>query len=399
MPFDPNGLFYQMALYISEHKNDPDKIIICNEGSSRSAKTWDTIHLIYTYCDHNRNKNKEIYVFRDTLTNCKDYTLKEFEKCFRVMGATLNVKNPQKPNISLFGNNIYFRGLVDEQSSEAAPSNFVFVNEMLDVDTYAMISGWLMRCSEIFVADWNPKFTDHWAYALQERKNCLFTHSTYKNNKHLPQSVINEIEGYDPDVEENVKRGTADRYRHQVYAKGLRASPEGQVFKDVIWEDSFPEDCDHISYGMDFGQSNETAIVKNGLKIVDGVPHLYSKKLFYMPTESSSIVIKVVRQLGIDKHIWCDNNMPGWIADMRASGISALATRKFDGSREYWINTIKRMVIHLVRDADYRKEQENFKYRVVDGIQLSETVKKHDHLWSACGYSCVGDFRQYLKIP
>jgi phage terminase large subunit len=398
MIFDPNPLFFKMALHVSQHKNDQDKIIICNEGTTRSSKTWDTIHLIYTYCDHNRGKGKEIYIFRDTLTNCKDYTLKEFVNCFKAMSLDIPIKNPQKPEIDLFGNKLYFRGLIEEDKAEAAPSDFIFVNEMLDIDSYSMISGWLMRCREIFIADWNPKFTEHWAYDLERRPNAIFIHSTYKNNKHLQQSVINEIEGYDPSNPVNVTNGTADEYRYKVYAQGFRASPEGVVFKDITWINLMP-DTEIVSYGLDFGETNETAIVENKLIIRDGKYYdLFSKRLFYSPTESSKDVIEAVKALGIEKHIWCDNNKPGWIVDMRAAGIRALATTKFPGSREYWISTIKRCNIHLVRDYHYKKEAENFRYRVVDGVKLSETIKKYDHLWSACGYSVVGDFRQYMNF-
>ena len=45
-----------------------------------------------------------------------------------------------------------------------------------------------------------------------------------------------------------------------------------------------------------------------------------------------------------------------------------------------------------MKDPDVRKEQENFCYRVVDGKQLSETIKDYDHFFSACGYATVGDF-------
>lgn len=399
MIFDPNPLFYKMGLHVTDHKKDSDKIIICNEGSTRSSKTWDTIHLIYAYCDANRGKGKELYIFRDTLTNCKDYTLKEFNNCFRAMGINYLIKNPQKPEINLLGNMLYFRGLIEEEKAEAAPSDFIFCNEMLDIDSYSMVAGWLMRCREIFIADWNPKFTDHWAYSFEKRPNCLFTHSTYKNNKHLQESVIKDIEGYDPDNPINVENGTADEYRHKVYALGLRASPEGLVFRDITWVTDLPEDTEFQSYGIDFGETNETAIVENRLKIIDGkFFHLYSRRLYYASTETSDQVIEAVKALGITKHVWCDNNKPGWIADMRRAGIQAFPTKKFPGSREFWISTIKRCNIHIVRDADYKKEAENFRYRVVDGRQLSETIKKYDHLWSACGYSVVGDFRHHMPF-
>jgi hypothetical protein len=97
----------------------------------------------------------------------------------------------------------------------------------------------------------------------------------------------------------------------------------------------------------------------------------------------------------IDK-VWCDSNMGienGWISDLRNKDISAFGTAKFPGSREYWISTMKRYNIHLITDIDLRKEQENFSYRVIDGITVSETIKKFDDILSSAGYATVGDFR------
>ena len=405
MNFDPNTLYYKMVKYYSQHKNDEDKTIICNEGGTRSSKTWDFFHFLVTYCDHNRNKNKDIYLFRDTMINCKDYTLKEFAKCMNVIGINFNPTMSPRPYFKLWGNNIYFRGLAEEMNMEASPSHLSFVNEALDVETQSQISGILMRCTELFIMDWNPKYTDHWAFDFEKRPNCLFTHSTYKNNKHLPLSVVREIESYNPNNPINVKNGTVDEYRWKVYGLGLRASPEGLVFNNVNYIDTFPEDVEQIAYGIDFGETNETAIVKAGLRLnPKGIKHdLFLQKLFYLPTETSANVIETVKALKINSHIWCDNNQDnqnagtGWISDMRRAGISAFPTRKFPGSRAYWISTIKSFNIHIVKDPYFRKEQENFKYRVVDGIQLSETEKKYDHLWSATGYAVVGDFRQFLS--
>jgi hypothetical protein len=83
----------------------------------------------------------------------------------------------------------------------------------------------------------------------------------------------------------------------------------------------------------------------------------------------------------------------GWVSDMRRAGIKALLTKKFPGSRLYWIAMLHKYNIHLIRDIDVKREQENFCYRVVDGIQLSETIDKYDDFWSASGYLTVGDFR------
>jgi hypothetical protein len=63
MIWKPNGLFFKMAQLVAARKPET-KLIIGNEGSSRSAKTWDFIHLLVWICDHNRGKKLEIFLFR-----------------------------------------------------------------------------------------------------------------------------------------------------------------------------------------------------------------------------------------------------------------------------------------------------------------------------------------------
>lgn len=397
------------------NKPEGEKLIIGNEGSSRSAKTFDTIHLVAAICDANRNKKLDIFFFRDTLVSCKENLLKDFIKCLTVMGVydkrNLTGEN-SKPNYNLFGQTIKFRGLDDgsTQVKEATDSDICFFNEILSGCEKEMVDGFIMRCRFLIIADWNPKYTMHWFFEFERRSECTFTHSTYTQNRHLEASVIKEIESYSPWVIEdvhlpeserrpnikNIESGTVDEFRWKVYGMGERANREGLVFPRVTWIDEFPEDVEEISYGIDFGETAQTAIVKTGYRFKEGKSDLFLQKLFYFPTENSDMVAQAIKHLGIDKHFWCDNNQPGWVSDLRnVHDLPAYVTRKFPGSREYWISSIKKYNIHIVKDIDFRKEQENFSYRVVDGITLSETIKKYDHLWSASGYSVVGDFRQY----
>ena len=387
MPFDPNPLFYKMVRYVSEHKNESDKIIICNEGSSRSSKTWDAIHLIYTYCDHNRNKNKEIYVFRDTLTNCKDYTVKEFEKCLTVItGKPPYIQNPQKPNLKLFGNTIYFRGLIDEEAGEAAPSNVCFFNELLDVDNKSMVAGWLMRCSDIVIGDWNPKFADHWAYDLEKRPNTLFTHSTYKNNKHLEQTIINEIESYNPENPVNVQNGTADDYRWKVYGLGLRASPEGLIFNTEIVE-HLPDEYDNEYFGMDFGWTIAPLAIVQVRRVNK---ELYIKLRTYQPVEDPEAIKETIKEINPDATYWADRadkkngeDPLGMIAKLRRYGLNVNPAPKFAGSINTGISILKGFKLYIVRDADAIKEANNYKWRTINGKSINEPVDKYNHMWDA----------------
>lgn len=418
MRFEPNPLYFTMAKLYSERVTPESSFIVANEGSSRSSKTWDAIHFIVAYCDANRGKKKDIYLLRGTLVDCRDYLLKEWRDCLTAMGIwdEKALVNSPKPVYKLFGQEIRFRGL--DEKGEGYPSDILFFNEILTECPEIAVKGLIMRCREFIIADWNPKYTDHWFFKYEKRKNCIFTHSTYKQNRHLQKSVVTEIEAASPwmleDLHlpeskrrphtENIENGTADKYWFKVYGLGERASREGLVFPDVTWIDEFPKDIESISYGVDFGTAHPTVITQAAVKMKsEGKHDLFLKKLFYSPVQTSDEIIEAIRALKIDSHIWCDNNMDnesagvGWVSDMRRAGISALLTRKFPGSRLYWIATLKKFNIHIVRDKDWKKEQENFCFQVVDGVTLSKTIDKYDDCWSSAGYAVVGDFRNMVE--
>lgn len=393
MTFDPNDLYNQMIRYYVAHKSDPDKVIFCNEGSSRSSKTWDFIHFVVTYCDHNRRKNKDIYFLRDTLIHCRDFTLKEVEKCFRAIGIPFQPIYYPKPYINLWGNNIYFRGLDDEMSMEGFPSHISFVNEALDIPTYEHIAGILMRCEDVFAMDWNPKFTDHWAFNFEKRPNCLFTHSTYKNNKHLPEAVRREIESYDPSNPVNVANGTADDFRWEVYGLGKRAARTGLIFPYVTWIDRFPENVGRIWYGLDFGfTSDPTALVR----IAQQGDNLYLEELLYKPFDTSDLLYEVIHPIIGQTVTWADSadryvgnqGSEGMVKELQKKGMKVFKAKKFPGSLQLGIDTIKRHKIHIVRTKNFQKEQENYAWRMIQGIQINEPIGEYDHLWSAARYGC-----------
>lgn len=395
MIFNPNNLFYKMADFVSRNNHSDDKIILCNEGSSRSSKTYDAFHLLAMYCDHNRNKGKDIYIFRDTLTNCKDYTLKDFLKCMSIIGCKYEYRNPQKPTIKLYGNNIYFRGLADEQNAEAAPSDIIFVNEVLDISQHSMIAGWMMRCREIAIFDWNPKFSEHWVYDFEKRPNCLFTHSTYKDNKHLEKSIIKEIESYNPDVEINIINKTANKFRWQVYGLGLRASPEGLVFDNVTFVDELPEDYDSVGFGLDYGFTKDpTALVevrKLGKKI-------FAKLHLYEPCFNADIIYAKIALIVGDNVVVADSsdrNTDGrrMTTDLRMMNINIQPVVKAHGSILHGIDILKRYDLNVVNNPDARKEVENYKYQIIRGLSTGIPVDKFNHFWDAFRYVVMTLYR------
>lgn len=314
MHFDPNDLFFKMAETYSDFKAEGKRLVICNEGGTRSSKTWDTFHLIIAICAHNINAKLDIYILRDTLTNCKDYTYKDFQKVVNLckINNFAIFTNPQKPNCLLYGNNVHFRGLDDEKNTEGYPSDIIFVNEVLETKK-AKVEGLLMRCRKLVVFDWNPKLTKHWIFDYEVRPDVLFTHTTYKNNKHLEQTIVSEIESYNPEVEENVINKTANLFRWKVYGLGKRADQEGNVFNDsqlnkfdhneidlnravnIAW-------CDVADQGIDYLCFVVGAIIGKSVYIID---------IVFTPQDSESsipLIIESLRKNNISIALFESNN-------------------------------------------------------------------------------------------
>lgn len=411
MIFDPNPLFYEMFKIYSENNNRDEKVVICNEGSSRSSKTWDFFHFLVMYCENNINKHNEIYILRETLTDCKDYTFKEFQKCLKTIGIwnDENYKNPQKPLYNLYGNEIYFRGLDD--SSEGYPSDIIFVNEALENQHKEKIDGLDMRCRKLMVLDWNPKYTQHWCFALEGQPNVHFTHSTYKNNKHLEKSVVNKIESYCPwhfdDLQlpekkrrphlANIKNGTADKYRWQVYGEGIRSAADGIIFEHVTWIDQFPNMV--FTYTIDFGFTTDPTAI---CKYAENEHNIYIELLLYEPTENADLIHDYANVTGMDiklpttadssdKYTGENKGTVEMVRDLKLKGwrISKVSKTK---SIMYWLASMKTKKIHIIRNTNAhhaRKEQENYMMKKVNGIAINQPIDKYNHMWDSARYGHI----------
>lgn len=403
MKLKPNPLCLKMVDIYKSKTKDGGKVIICNEGGSRSGKTWSAFYFIYLLCDANRDVNLDIYILRDTLVNCRDKTLLDFQHFLEGMGEwkEKNLVAFPKPVYNLFGQKIRFRGLDDEDSTEGYPSDIVFVNEALDCSA-SSIKALRLRNKKIMILDWNPKYTFHELFQYEKRPDTVFTKSTYLDNKeNLPLGVIQEIEGFNPSNPANIESGTADMFRWKVYGCGERANKDGLVFPEVTWIDKFPEDLDDIGYGMDFGRTAQTTLVKVARRFNPIKSDLYVEGLFYKPTPAPDMVQEMIFLKDLSEvEIDCDSNESGWISHMRSHHFyngndlpicKLRPTAKYNGSRNDWISAIKRFNIYIVHNVDFRIEQENFCY---DEDSLShETVKKFDHYWSATGYAVVRRFK------
>lgn len=412
------------------------------EGSSRSMKTWSGIDFIVYICSKIET-NADIKIIKETYNSFKTTLYDDFNRRLPMYGISSPFAGKKEVNqFYLFGNKISLLGADSDTVLHGVGSDYLFFNEMLDIPQ-AAFDQLEMRCRKFWWEDHNPKATVHWVYdKICNRPDVGFLKTTFKDNKFISEPEKRKIQSYQPinaskiarflgpdkigvdkakqydviknpakfpkeDIEElircinNEKNSTADEYMWDVYGEGKRSAPEGLIFRDVNWLDSFPTDIDLVYYGSDIGQtSSPSVVVKVGIDRVASIDkpgNMYIECLGYEPTPSTVDYIKLIaRACHKEQTVWADCAEPGYISAARGAGYRVLAVKKFPGSINYGIGVMKNYRLNIVKNHYYHevlKEQSNYKYRTINGISLDEPVDEFNHFWDAVRYAVMSNLK------
>jgi PBSX family phage terminase large subunit len=360
------------------------------EGGGGAAKTYDILHFIILYCSLNPNKHKDILICRNTNADLQKTIVKDWVKIL-LMYDLYNEKfhfksHPQ--HFNLYGNTIYFSGM-DAMGSHGERHDIIFVNEILETEQLAF-QQLNQRCNECFIGDYNPSYTDHWVYnSICSRSDTKFFKVTCLDNPFLPQGQRDEILAYNPTAE-NIKNGTADDFMWKVYGLGLRTAAKGLIFKYVEWIDELPEDF--RNFGLDFGFTNDpTCLSQFGLK----GNNLYAKSLLYEPIDNAPALSQALENAGVHHY---DNitadcsdkyNDAEMVRELKNMGWNIKKVNKGKGI-SWRIGLLKKHKLCLVNDLNVKREQENYKWREINGISINEPLDKYNHFWDSLGYGYLG---------
>lgn len=393
----------------------PNLIHLCNslhsgkrgvilEGSSRSTKTWAGVDFLIYLCTK-IEKSATIHIIKETYNSFKTTLFEDFDRRFPMFGIPSPSAGRKELNrFSLFGNTVNLLGADSVSKVHGSGSDYFWMNESLAIEN-PIFDQYEMRCRKFWWMDYNPSVTQHWIYdRLENRSDVDLLRTTFLDNPHISDPEKIKILSYEPWHPEdrhlpikdrrphpiNIEQGTANEYNWNVYGLGLRSVPEGIVFQDVTWIDKFPEECENVVHGLDFGYVNDpTALVKLG---VIG-RNLFLEKRHYESTPNSNVLIAMLKDKLGGFHAWADSSDPGLISDCRRAGLKIYAVKKFHGSIEYGINLINGYKLHIVDCPEFRSEQENYKYRKINGIKTNIPVDGFDHLWDASRYGAISEIR------
>jgi len=373
----------------------------CLEGSGGSGKTYDVLQFIIYYCEIHANKNKDILVTRESYAECKKTVLKDFIKILKSYGLydqkCHRESHPQQYTYK--GNTISFSGL-DDSSAHGDRRDFIYFNELLlsdDDKAYKQLQG---RCAELFIADWNPLYTIHWAYdQLLDRPDVKLFKSTFRTNPYLPLGERNEKLGYEP-TPENIKNGTADEFMWRVYGLGERAAREGVIFKYVNWitEDEFPEN-EAYSMAMDFGYVNDPTVLVR-VYVDEANKQIYAQELCYEPIDNPAAINDMLINISVpkfmpiiadsaDKYISATTGAVEMVRDLKTYGWNISKVSKTQ-NLYFWILKMKEYKLNIVGTINLKREFENYMWRTINGQAVNQPIDKFNHGIDAIRYGLMG---------
>ena len=231
---------------VFENLVDSDKKIVINQGGTRSGKTFNILlYIIFYYCLN--NSNKTITICRKTYPALRATVLRDFINILREHNL-YNEDNHNKSSseYNLFGNLIEFISLDQPVKVRGRKRHLLFINEANELfwEDWQQL---LFRTSDKIILDYNPSEEYHWIYdKIIPREDANFLKTTYKDNPFLEQSLIDEIE----------RLKYTDEQYWQIYGLGEKGISKATIF-DYIECNQVPFEAEVVSYGMDFGFTND----------------------------------------------------------------------------------------------------------------------------------------------
>lgn len=347
--------------------------VIANQGSTRSGKTYSISQLIALYIPH--KEKVTISVVSPSLPHLKRGARRDILKILEDAGIYTDEQFNKTDNVYHYPNGSYieFFGAEDSGKVRGPGRDILYINEanLLPYNIYQQLA---LRTKKTIFLDFNPVDEMSWVYDVADKEGNILIHSTYKNNPFLPKEQVEEIESL-KDADENLWK---------VFGLGERGKSQEIIY--THWRTGqFPDGCE-VCYGLDFGYSVPTALVKVGFK----ENQTYVQEMLYETKLTTTDLIERLKVLNIQRadEIFCDNAEPKTIEELVRAGFNAKPAEKdvYAG-----IQKVKSQPLNITPDSsNLIKEIKSYKWKVdKDGkVHPDESpVKIWDHLCDAMRYA------------
>ncbi|AGO47356.1 phage terminase large subunit [Cellulophaga phage phi19:1] len=375
---------------------------------------------------------------KDPLSRIKSFekgeiTGEQLDKFLREEDLTRNVLENKSKHHHTFHQSqsrIVFSGADSVEKIIGKGNDVIWVNEPYKFPEEVM-NQLIQRCKDFVLLDWNPK-QNHYIDKMKLRSNVIVIHSTFRDNPFCPEEQKQHILSYLPlsnkfidckeldlesligtphdDLEKfldskgikgriksdillankNEKESTASEYHWSVYGEGKKSEKPNKIFNN--WKQihstewlALPYD---VFYGMDFGQTNATAL--GAVKYNDGT--FYFHELLYKPERKMNKgLVYELERVGVDKArpLVCDSASPEKILELRRAGFNAMPAFKNAGSVFSGISFMQRAKICYTNTSiNLINEYDEYEWDTDRLGLIDKPIKVDDHILDAIRYCC-----------
>jgi phage terminase large subunit len=369
----------RVSMVFERNYNAQTKIVV-NQGGSRSGKTYSILQLLI-FVKAFEVTDQVISIVRKTLPALRATAMRDFFDILKEHDLYDERNHNKTENTYKLNDNLFeFMSLDQPQKKRGAKRAFLFINEANELTLEDWIQLSIRTERQIFI-DYNPSMDEHWIFdVVIPRPDCTFIKSTYLDNiQFLPVEVVREIE--------NLK--IVDENYWRIYGLGEIGQIKGLVFTNWDVVDEFPNECKWVSYGMDFGFTNDpTVIVKVGM--FGG--EIFADELLYSRGMTHKDIIQAMEGLKIGRgdDVIADNQ-PQSIYEIRQGGFNIRPAYKGPESVMTGIDILKRFRIKFTKHSlNLIRELKNYKWKEdAAGNTVNQPVDKFNHGVDALRYVCM----------
>jgi phage terminase large subunit len=232
-----------------------------------------------------------------------------------------------------------------------------------------------IRTKDFIFLDWNPA-NEFWFYSdiLGKRDDVDHLTLTYKDNEAL-----------DPEIVKSIEQHQTNRTWWRVYGEGKLGEIEGKIYKDWQIIDDIPHEARLLSYGLDFGYTNDPSAIVS-LSYLNG-GYIFNEIAFQKGLSNKQLA-DIILALPPAPTI-ADAAEPKSIDEMRLYGLTMIGSTKGKGSVLQRIQFLQAQRVSVTKSSvNVIKEYRNYIWRTdAQGKVINEPEHQWSHSMDACSYA------------
>lgn len=355
--------------------------VLALQGGTRSGKTFGAVHFLIRCLT--RYSGLTMSIARETFPALRGSVMKDFISELKEVGMYSKSNHNKTYNEYHHGrNDVEFFSIDDEQKVRGRKRDIVFINEANEIS----LEVWrqlILRTTSKIIIDYNPSMPDSYIYdEVLPRNDCAHIVTTYKDNPHLPNAQVAEIE---------LLRDTDPDY-FSVFGLGQRGTNRIRIYVHYkVMDTGWPAWFDEESYGLDFGFNSPSCLMHCGVRDNSN----FWKEELYEPGLNTPQLIDRLGNIIQNRNIpiYCDSAAPEKINDLNNAGFNAMAA---DKSVKDGIDFVQSRPLFIHADSvNTLKEIKKYQWKVVKltGLKLDEPVKFDDHAMDGGRYGSYSHYR------